>query len=58
LEKLIKESVSAVEVNGRKGRNTSFEVVINGELVFSKLETGRFPDYQQIVALVLKASKQ
>jgi selenoprotein W-related protein len=25
-----------------------FEVSVNGTLIFSKLETGRFPDYQEI----------
>jgi len=25
-----------------------FEVSVNGQLVFSKLKTGRFPDYQEI----------
>jgi selenoprotein W-related protein len=25
-----------------------FEVSVNGKLVFSKLETGRFPEYQEI----------
>jgi len=25
-----------------------FEVSVNGKLVFSKLETGRFPDYAEI----------
>ncbi len=58
LEKLIKGSVSDVEMNGVKGRKSCFEIKINSELVFSKLETGKFPDYQEIVALVKKSSKQ
>uniref|UniRef100_A0A4W5R6R5 Selenoprotein W, 2a n=1 Tax=Hucho hucho TaxID=62062 RepID=A0A4W5R6R5_9TELE len=31
------------EVSGFVGRKGSFELEINGELVFSKLETGGFP---------------
>ncbi len=58
LEKLIKGVVSDAEVIGVKGRKSSFEIKINGELVFSKLESGKFPDFQEIVALVKKASKQ
>ncbi len=57
-EKEIKKAVSDVEMIGVKGRKSSFEIKINGELVFSKLESGKFPDYQEIIALVKKASKQ
>ena len=29
-----------------------FELLANGDLIYSKLETGRFPDEQQIVKLL------
>jgi selenoprotein W-related protein len=29
-----------------------FEVSVNGKLIFSKLETGRFPEYQEIRAQI------
>jgi selenoprotein W-related protein len=32
-----------------------FEVVVDGELVYSKKETGEFPDEQQLVKQLLKA---
>ena len=30
----------------------SFEVTVNGELIFSKLKTNSFPDYQEVVDIV------
>ena len=48
-EKLLKEYQrklgAAKLVPGSKG---SFEVSINGNLVFSKLEKGRFPDIKEL----------
>lgn len=35
-----------------------FEVVINGELVYSKLQTGQFPDEGAIVETVAKRLKK
>ena len=34
-----------------------FELTINGELVYSKLETGKFPDEQAILDLVESRSR-
>uniref|UniRef100_A0A915HZE3 Selenoprotein T n=1 Tax=Romanomermis culicivorax TaxID=13658 RepID=A0A915HZE3_ROMCU len=36
----------------------SFEVKINGQLVYSKLEKGSFPDYDAIVKMVIEADEQ
>jgi len=48
-ERLIKELKSRIKrlvlVPSDGGR---FEVSIDGKRVFSKLQTGRFPDYQEI----------
>uniref|UniRef100_A0A3B4WF17 Uncharacterized protein n=1 Tax=Seriola lalandi dorsalis TaxID=1841481 RepID=A0A3B4WF17_SERLL len=40
--------VPGVQVKGDKGRPNSFEVSVNGELIYSKLETGTFPDTEQV----------
>jgi len=48
-EKLIKELKAKIKrlvlVPSDGGR---FEISIDGKLVYSKLKTGRFPDYQEI----------
>ena len=48
-EKLIKEFKARIKrlvlIPSDGGR---FEVSIDGKLVFSKLKTGRFPEYQEI----------
>lgn len=43
-------------MTGTVGRRLSFEVVINGVVVFSKLEKGAFPDFGEVVQRVLEAS--
>uniref|UniRef100_A0A3Q3FL12 Migration and invasion enhancer 1 n=1 Tax=Kryptolebias marmoratus TaxID=37003 RepID=A0A3Q3FL12_KRYMA len=42
------------EVEGFVGR-TSFEIVINGQLVFSKLETSGFPHEDSVLGVVQDA---
>ena len=54
---IIKElGPGAVEVTMKVGRRSSFEISANGELVFSKLEAGGFPD-QKAVTDVLQRVK-
>jgi selenoprotein W-related protein len=36
-----------------EGSGGVFEVTVDGDLVFSKKETGRFPAYQEIPELLL-----
>nr|AFK10625.1 selenoprotein W2a [Callorhinchus milii] len=43
LVKSIRDHFPAVEISGEAGRSGSFEVKINDQLIFSKLETGNFP---------------
>lgn len=43
-------------MNGTVGRQTSFEVTINNVQVYSKLENGNFPDFEEVVQRVLDAS--
>ncbi len=49
----ILKSVPDAQITGLKKRKASFEIKINDVLVFSKLESGHFPDYQDIVDQVL-----
>jgi selT/selW/selH-like putative selenoprotein len=39
--------ISATDIPGGKGQ---FDVLRDGELVFSKHETGRFPEHEEILA--------
>ena len=43
-------------VTGKIGRRTSFEVVVNGKLIFSKLQSGGFPERREIISIVKDAS--
>ncbi|CAH3144467.1 unnamed protein product [Pocillopora meandrina] len=36
---------------------TSFEVMVNGKLIFSKLEQGSFPSFKEIVVVVHDCSQ-
>ncbi|EEC20304.1 selenoprotein, putative [Ixodes scapularis] len=44
-------------MRGIVGRKTSFEVEINGVLVFSKLEKKGFPVFDEVAALVEEVSR-
>jgi selT/selW/selH-like putative selenoprotein len=44
----INKKVSNVEVELIKGSGGAFEVVKDGELIFSKLKEGRFPEVAEI----------
>ncbi|XP_014488956.1 PREDICTED: migration and invasion enhancer 1 [Dinoponera quadriceps] len=56
LTKEIKNNVSNAIVNGRAGRRASFEVRVNDELVYSKLETLTFPDTVATVNMIKDVS--
>ena len=58
LERHIKRAVTDVQIRGFAQRIGSFEVKINDQLVHSKLQTMRFPDFKTIIDLVIKASQQ
>ncbi|XP_022110754.1 migration and invasion enhancer 1-like [Acanthaster planci] len=45
-----------VAVDGSVGRRTSFEITLNGQLLYSKLEVGRFPVHAEIVDAIMKYS--
>ncbi|OCT86910.1 hypothetical protein XELAEV_18020600mg, partial [Xenopus laevis] len=50
----IQEHVTDVEIAGGVGRSGSFEITVNGALIFSKLECGGFPYGEDIVDIVKK----
>ncbi|KAK6476740.1 migration and invasion enhancer 1-like [Huso huso] len=45
------------EVTGAEGRSTSFEITMNDQLIFSKLETKGFPYSEDIIDAAQKASR-
>jgi len=47
-----KQRIEGLELQPSSGG--CFEVTVNGELVYSKLQTGRFPDEQTLVAQIGK----
>jgi len=50
-------SLPSAEVTGEKGRKTSFEVAINGKMMYSKLDSGSFPDFKDIVQVCVEISE-
>ena len=48
LEADIKRAVPEAETNGAVGNSRDFEVKVNGVLIYSKQETGQFPDFQAV----------
>ncbi|XP_062893259.1 migration and invasion enhancer 1-like [Mobula hypostoma] len=53
----ILKSFPDADVSGDVGRNGTFEIQINGRLVFSKLETKGFPYENDILSAIEKASQ-
>ncbi|XP_043289998.1 migration and invasion enhancer 1 [Venturia canescens] len=51
MAKLIKDRVPTAEIYGAPGRQASFEVQVNGELVYSKLQTMAFPNFSDVCEL-------
>ncbi|PRQ02325.1 Rdx family protein [Enhygromyxa salina] len=41
-----------VEVELIEGDRGAFEVALDGDLIYSKLQTGRFPRYAEVPALI------
>jgi len=48
----IKNGSKGVEVTRKVGRSRSFEVTVDGELIFSKLKSGGFPISDEVVAQI------
>lgn len=51
----IRSAVPGAKIDGFVGRNTSFEVKVNGKEIHSKLKTMAFPDFEEVVQIVKKA---
>ncbi|PWU24431.1 MAG: hypothetical protein C5B48_06345 [Candidatus Rokuibacteriota bacterium] len=41
-----------IEASATPGRKSQFDVLVDGKLIFSKQETGRFPDDGEILELL------
>ncbi|KAH0944943.1 hypothetical protein HN011_001962 [Eciton burchellii] len=48
----IKKNVPNAVVAGTAGRQASFEVLVNDELVYSKLQTLAFPDFVAVADMI------
>jgi len=57
LANAIKAEIPEAQVTGFVGRNTSFEVKVNGEEIHSKLKTMGFPDFEEVVKICIETSK-
>jgi len=57
LARLLREKVPGATVEGAAGRRRSFEVTVDGVLVFSKLERGGFPAWAEVVSCVQQSAE-
>uniref|UniRef100_A0A3Q3D4G6 Migration and invasion enhancer 1 n=1 Tax=Hippocampus comes TaxID=109280 RepID=A0A3Q3D4G6_HIPCM len=55
LARVVKGEFPDADVSGFVGRKASFEIEINGQLVFSKLELGGFPYEDDVMEVIQKA---
>ncbi|XP_020654952.1 migration and invasion enhancer 1 [Pogona vitticeps] len=56
LANAVKEEYPDVEIESRLGGTGAFEIEINGQLVFSKLENGGFPYEKDLIEAIRRAS--
>jgi len=57
LKAQILAAVPDAKVSGGVGKKTSFEIKLNGQLIYSKLKSGDFPNNDEIVAMVKKEAE-
>ena len=50
-------AVPNAQISGKTGRSTSFEVNVNSTEIYSRLKTGAFPDFGEIVKVVQEVAK-
>ncbi|KAG7492170.1 hypothetical protein MATL_G00012230 [Megalops atlanticus] len=55
LARVVRAEFADAEVSGFVGRQGSFEIEINGQLIFSKLETSGFPYEDDIMDAIQNA---
>ena len=53
----LKAAVPGAQIHGKVGRQTSFEVLVNGQEIYSKLKTHAFPDFRDVVSIVKDVSE-
>ncbi|XP_005394377.1 PREDICTED: migration and invasion enhancer 1 [Chinchilla lanigera] len=56
LASAVKEQYPGIEIESRLGGTGAFEIEINGQLVFSKLENGGFPYEKDLIEAIRRAS--
>ncbi|XP_039749555.1 migration and invasion enhancer 1 [Pararge aegeria] len=56
LAKTIKNSSPEATITCNKGRQGSFEVVVNDKLIYSKLQTMALPDYEEVADVIHQVS--
>ena len=52
LQYAIEAAIPGAEVVGKVGRRTAYEVMVDGTLIHSKLETGKFPDKNETIGII------
>jgi len=52
MKEVILNRVPETKMSGKTGRQASFEVEIEKELVYSKLKTMAFPDFEEVADVV------
>ena len=52
LARTISAALPEAECVGTVGRRSSFEVKLDGTLIYSKLESGGFPQYEDVVKAI------
>ncbi|XP_068631363.1 migration and invasion enhancer 1 [Battus philenor] len=57
LANAIKKTTPEAVVLCKRGRQGSFEILINDKLIYSKLQTMALPDYEEVVNVVSNVSK-
>uniref|UniRef100_A0A8C4TY55 Migration and invasion enhancer 1 n=1 Tax=Falco tinnunculus TaxID=100819 RepID=A0A8C4TY55_FALTI len=55
LASAVKEEYPDIEIESRLGGTGAFEIEINGQLVFSKLENGGFPYEKDLIEAIRRA---
>ena len=46
---------NGIDASAREGEHSQFDVVSDGELVFSKQREGRFPEEDEVLALLVSS---
>lgn len=52
LARTITAALPEAQCTGTVGRRSSFEVKVDGKLIYSKLESGGFPEFEDVVKAI------